>query len=258
MTDKRKPRRTTEMIAAGELFIDHRVQRELIAARVKGLAEKMDLDSVGVVTVNRREDGKNSVVDGQHRVAALLRLDLGEWKVKCDTYHGLSLDDEARLWRRLNNTRRPTAFDDFRAALVEGDAESVAIDEMICKHGLRLHNQKVDGAIQCVNALRQVYRLEPEALDSTIAMAIAAWGPTTDAVEGHLIGGLGRLLAQHNGDIDRTVLAKKLAKFPGGPRALVGKARGLRDLRPGTVQQHLATIVTDIYNSKRRTSRVEA
>lgn len=260
-----KKRRTTETIAAKDLCVDHRVQRQMVPARVKKIADAMDLDCIGVITINRRTNGTNSIVDGQHRHGALMRLELGDWRVKCDVYHGLDLEDEARLWRRLNNTRRPTAFDDFHAALVEGDSEAVEINSIVESHDLIIHSQKADGTVRAVAALRHIYRggskngatTHPGVLDDTLAVATGAWGTFADATEGQVLQGLGSFLSQHKDEIDRAVLTQKLAKFPGGPRALLGKARGLADLRPGTVPQHLATIVADVYNSHRKVKRLK-
>lgn len=259
-------RRTTEFIKVDDLFIDHAVQREMIPARTKRLMAEFDPDSLGVLTVNRRDDATNSVVDGQHRAEMLRRLSFGDWKVKCDVYHELSLEDEARLWRRLNNTRRPTAYDDFKAALVEGDAEAVAINRITESFGITIGDQTRDGQVRCVNVLRQVYRggrsngvaTHPEALAAALGVLVESWGSVAPALDGAVIYGLGLLFLRYGDEIDKQSLAQKLAKFPGGPHALIGRARGLRELRPGTVPQHLMAIVVDVYNSKRRVDRLEA
>lgn len=250
-----KARRTTEQIAAENLTIDHTVQRHLSKQRVNNIADNLDLDSIGVITVNRRADGTNSVVDGQHRVAALFKHDLGEWRVKCDVYHELDLDDEARLFRRLNNTRSPSLIDDFKAGLVEGDPEIVGISDILLNHGLRVGYDPRKN-VRCVSVLQRLYGYSPEVLDETVAVAQSAWGDTIGAMDATVLGGIGEVLRQYNGEIDRDNLAKRLSRIPGGPDGVVSRAKTLREIRSGNLRTHASTIVLDVYNAKRTKNRV--
>ena len=57
--------------------------------------------------------------------------------------------------------------------------------------------------------------------------------------------------------IEHEDLIRKLAKFAGGPNAIIGRARGLRDLHGGTVSRNLAEAIVELYNRGRRKSQLE-
>lgn len=222
---------------------------------------KYDLDAIGILTVSLKPDGTLLVLDGQHRLKALLELGLPEWPVKCHVYKGLTDAQDSALFRRLNDTRRPTAYDDFRHGVREGDPECVGITEIVESVGLHIEDQHRDGAIACVTALRNVYRSSngrpnDSALRDALETAIAAWGRRADAVEGHIIHGLGLVFREHGDEIDRAVLIKKLAKFPGGPAGLLGRARSLREIRTGTIARLVAAIAVESYNRGKRSGKV--
>jgi len=61
-------------IAASKLTTDERVQRGLIPGTGDAPAEALDLDSIGVITVSQRSPKELVIIDGQHRIAALLPL----------------------------------------------------------------------------------------------------------------------------------------------------------------------------------------
>lgn len=262
----KRQRKTRVMeILAGSLTFDDRYQRDLVPARVKKLAEKLDLDAIGIVTVSRRKvRGKEVfvVVDGQHRIAALLHHGFGEWKVKCNVYDDLDPEDEAALFRELNDTRRITAYDDFRAGLVEGDAECLAIVKICRAAGLDVQKQATDGGITCVAALRDIYRRDNgrpggETLANVLGTAISAWGITAAAVEGKVLQGLGIVESTRGDQIDRPALIKKLSKIGGHASGLVGLAKGLREHRGGSIPRCIASITVDLYNKGRRVGALD-
>ncbi len=243
---------------ARTLIIDPQVQRELIPARIKTLSDSLDLDAIGVITVSHRDNGKLVILDGQHRVRALLDAGMGDWEVLCHIYRGLTLQAEARLFRLLNNTRRSGAYDDYTKGVLQGDYECVAIDAIVHGAGLRVHNQATDGSITCVAALRAVHRSAektdtPGVLADTLRVVTEAWGHNHQAVEGHLIKGIGMFIHRHHGQIDKAVLIRKLAKFNGGASGLLGKARGLKEINGESVAACVATLVQQTYNRGRQT-----
>lgn len=256
--DSRSTQRVTvKKLRADALTIDDHVQRRCIPARVNRIADHLDLDGLGVVTVSERDDGTFAVLDGQHRIRALLENGMGEWEVQCRIYHGLSTKEEAAIFRLLNNTRPTSIYDDYKVGLVARDREWTAIDEAVRRAGLVISDQATDGHIMCVSSLRSLYRSSngrpgDEVIEDTLATALAAWGATTAAVDGKVVTGLGTVLATYGGQIDRAVLVRKLSKFPGGPSGLIGRAKALRDIRPTTVGRLVASVIVAAYNTGRR------
>lgn len=249
---------------ADQLTIDERVQRELRPAKVKSIVKKLPDDEgkrrrfIGALTISRRKDGSLVVLDGQHRVVALREAGYGSMQVLIVIHDGLTLEEEAELFRVLNSTNRPTAFDDFKVGVVARDPECVDIERIVKAAGFYVHNQTVPGAVGAVTALRDVYTGPnghgpyPDHLAKTLAVAREAWGTTPEAVEGNVLKGLGHVIATYGDELDTGALIKKLAKYPGGASGLIGKARMLKDIRRSSVARCVAEIVTDTYNSGRR------
>src|SRR5574342_399774 len=92
-------------------------QRDLNEARVDRLVTEFDLEQFGAPTVNHRDDHYN-IIDGQHRIEALKRwFGEGAWEdqqVQCFTYGGLSEDQEAEVFLRLNDTLTVNVFTKFK------------------------------------------------------------------------------------------------------------------------------------------------
>jgi hypothetical protein len=242
-----------QTIRASRLEVDHDYQRELIAARVKAIADNLDLDALGVLIVNRR-DGRLYIIDGQHRHAALLMQDFGEWEVTCQVYENLSAEEEAAIFVEANNTRKPSAYDTFKAGRVARDSESVAIDTIVRRHGLEVSPVSRDGTVACVSKLRQIYRAQAQGLllDRTLGVALQAFGARAVSVDGYVLGGLSIVLQAYGDELDCAGLVQKLAKTHGGAPGLVGRARTLRDIRRASVDRLVAAVVVSEYNKGKR------
>lgn len=256
---RRKPR--IELVRADRLRVDEKVQRQLIPTRVKALAAKLDLDALGVFTVSERSKDNLVVLDGQHRLAAVLHHDMGEWEVTCHIYRGLSEAQEAAMFRRLNDTRKITPFDDYSKGLVEGDGECLAINEIVEGHGLVVRHAGRDGAITCIKKLRDLYVSDngvPDGsvLDATLEVAIEAWGSRYTAVEKNILGGLAIVLRTYGDELERSKLIEKLAKYKGGPSGLLGKARLLKEVRSASIERLVASLVVQTYNAGRSANRL--
>ena len=232
----------------------------MIPARLKKLTDQLDLDALGVITVSDRGNGEYVAIDGQHRIAALLANDMGEWQISCNIYKGLSLAQEAALFRRLNDTRKITAWDDYQKALVEEDPEALAIDHIVRQHGLKVATNSSDGNITCVTKLRQLYQSKDglpagENLSEALGIAMEAWGPKSTAVEKSILGGIAFVLRAYP-EIDRQALAVTLGKFAGGPANLLGKARLMKEIRSGSVERLVASVIVGAYNKSRRRGKL--
>jgi hypothetical protein len=248
-------------VAVSELRIHPVAQRRVVKSHLRRIAATLDLDAIGTIhVVHYAIKGVLAywVIDGQHRVEALRHHGFGEWKVKAEIHQ---CDDDATasaLFLKLNRRAAVGAFDLFANEVSSGDEAAVNVVEICAAQGLTVDRQARDGNIACVNALRSLWNIDQgETLGETLRVLVTAAGPKKDAVEGKLVAGLGRFLATFNGEVDREILATKIAKYPGGPAALLGNAKGLQKLRGN---QSLASCVTeilvDVYNSGRRSGRI--
>lgn len=241
------------------LGVDPRVQRSQDARRSNKIAAELNLDAVGLLCVSQRDDGTYWIIDGQHRAEALRVNGFGNDLVACEIYTGLSLADEAAMFRLRNNTAKPQYIDKFRVRLVEGDPDALDVMEILRSRGWLLIGQEGNaaGRISAVQSLERIYAVDktskPTAAERTIATVTAAWSHDDNGVDGRLIDGLGRVFLRYGSALDSGDIIDRLRKYPGGAGALIGKARGLKDLMGGTLSTAFAEMFVELYNKGRRT-----
>lgn len=247
-------------VPLNQLSVDLRVQRPLDTRRANKIAAEMNLDAVGLVCVSHRDDGMYSVIDGQHRTEALRINGFTNELVQCEVYQGLTLADEAAMFRLRNNTTKPQYLDKFRVRIIEGDPEALAIMAILDQYDWALVNQPgsdAAGRFAAVQALERAYAAdrdsEPTAAERVIATVTSAWGHDADGVDGRLIDGLGRVYVRYGSAVNGTEMISRLRKYPGGPGALIGRARGLRDLLGVTGPNAFAELFVELYNRQRKT-----
>lgn len=239
---------------ASSLIIDERVQRHIRPGHLKHITSKLDLDAIGVITVSRRDDGTLVIIDGQHRVRALVDAGMGDWPVTCRVFEGLTVAQEAGLFRRYNTTSKTNAIEDLLKAIVEGEPEAVAINAIAERNKLRISLNGGPGYIACATAMRKVYGAKeygPAALGFAIHVGVSAWGANSDSVDSIIVRGLGEFYLRYGEEIDRAPLIRKLGKHTGGPRGLIGKAKTLADLQHTSVHRALTATVLGLYNAQR-------
>lgn len=243
-------------IEVNKLRLHSGANRELQPTRVKKYEREMDLDKLGRFAVWR--DGRNLyVIDGQHRKVALENLGLGDWRARCDVYEGLAFADACDIFLGLNNGLPVRPYDKFDKAAKAGYEAEVETSRIVREAGLQITGQSGDGRLNCVSAATDVWKLDRgQALARTLRWTIESWGSTAQALDGGIIRGLGLAAARYNGELDDGALVKKLAKFPGGPGALLGRAKAQKEIKGGTIARNVAGIVVDVYNKGRRTGQL--
>jgi hypothetical protein len=248
---------TRERIAAKELMADPAVQRVLDQTRVDGIVSDFDENALGVITVNRRANaGGIHVIDGWHRRMALIAMDRADYEMECTVYEGLEKSLEAAMFRRLNNTRKVHPLDLFRVRVVEGDQTATELWELITSYGFTIQNGAKNNAFSAVTTAENIY-LGPKKDQRRLALLrramdiiVAAWGTESYGVKGELLKGICLILERHGEAVDDKRLTAKLAGYPGGPRNLIGKSRGLRELRKGPVEHSVAEILVATLNER--------
>lgn len=228
-------------------------QREFRQARVDALAADFDLEQFGTPTVNHRNT-HYYVIDGQHRIEALkVFFGDGQWEgqqVQCWTYEGLSEAEEAEVFLKLNDTLAVNAFTKFRVGIQAGRPDEVAVAKVVMEQGLRVSQDKGNGAIAAVGTLMRVYhRADGPILGRTLRIIRDAYGDA--GLEAAVIDGLGLLCHRFNGDLDDDRLVQRLSATHGGVSGLLNKAENLRK-QTGNPKGHcVAAAAVEIHNAGR-------
>lgn len=222
-------------------------QRQLNQARVDRLAAEFDLEQLGTPTVSER-DGSFYLIDGQHRIEMLRQIGWDDQQVQCWTYTGLTEEDEADKFDRLNDVLAVHAFDKFRVRVTAGREEETDIDRIVRANGMCVSRESVPGAIGAVGTLRRIYaRSDGKTLGRALRIIREAYGDP--GLEAAVLDGIGLLCQRYNGDLDDAAAVDKLSKAHGGVNSLLGKAEVLRQ-RTGNYKSHcVAAAAVDIINS---------
>jgi hypothetical protein len=258
----RFPHEGVELLPLGKLQIDRRVQRQRInKAHANDIARKFDPAGFRYLTVSRRDNGTYAVVDGHHRMTALVILGYGEGTpVPCDVRHGLTLQQEAVLFRLLNTMNKPMPLDSFLVRVVEGDPVANDINRITEATGWQIGTTS-PGHVTAVDALERVYTgrsirhspkgPKPEALQATLQIVSSAWGTDSRGVAAINLIGIGAVYRRDGNAIDIRAIGDKLARFPGGPAGVIGKAKSIA-VGGRNISNAVSFVVVQLYNQKRR------
>lgn len=236
-------------VPLGLMRVPTMAQRELKAGRVDHIAANMDLEQIGTPTVNKR-GGLFYIIDGQHRVEAYKQW-IGEgWEeqqLHCWTYDGLSEEEEAETFLKLNDTLSVQAFDKFRIGLNANRPEELEIAAIVQRAGLTISQSKGEGAIGAVSTLRRVYRREGQAvLLRALGIIRDAYG--SPGLEASVIDGIGLLCGRYNGDLDTEQAVTRLASVAGGLAGLMNRAYFTKNQTNAPLNQCVAAAAVEIIN----------
>lgn len=250
-------------VEARTLHIHPTAQRQIVPSKLKRLTEELDLDAIGVLqAVECSIDGVKGIwiIDGQHRLKALLARELGEWSVDVCIHTDVQTPARAsEVFLKLNDRVAVSPFDKFENRIKALDTVALGALKCVKDHGLKVDRQVSDGHVCCVSTLLTLYGIDAGvSLNHALDTVIAAWGTTASALEGKLIAGLGMIYKTYDGSIDAPGLVKKLAKYPGGASAVIGDAKGLiRRTHQSTLPRCIAEVVVQTYNAGRRSGKLD-
>ena len=237
-----------------QLEIDPSYQRSIENGESQALIADIALNwhwgRAQVLTVSRR-DGRLFVVDGQHRLAAAkLRGDIQQ--LPCLIEEFADVAEEARLFNDLNDKRRPvSAIDKFRAALVAGDADCMAIGAALERAGLALapHSNPTfwkPGQIANIGGIRAAWKSHgPTATELALTLMANAFKGQVLSYAGTIFPGLVAVCAgpTSEGGISDAALTRLIAVLPSQPQEEWRKA-ALREMATSGVGRVVAMTFT--------------
>lgn len=245
---------TQQWIKVSDLSTDPRVNtRPINQRRVKAMAAKFDPDAIGVILVSHRADGDNIILDGQHRWALMYEVGWDDQSLPSLVHEGLTLADEARIFRIMNQARsKPRPLDMYFARLTEGDPDVLAIQQVLDARNLAVRVGPQNRTVVAVKSLIDVQ----EHLGSTIlahALEVLenAWGDDPNAFQGDCLIAVSCILHRYP-QIDRHRFATCLSGTT--PTVLIGKARMLKDTlsMQNIAFNSLPLCMVNIYNARLR------
>lgn len=255
-----KPNKLVELHAS-EFSVDIRVQRKLDEKRAKEMADDLQPQALGLLIASKRDDGHTYVIDGRHRMAAC-RMANYPGLLATRLFTGLTLQEEARLFRTHNTMRAVQAVDRFKVRVVEEEPAAVSINKVLRAYGLHIEhaNNKSLGIISAIGTLEKVFRgcgiraegEYPDLLDKVIRTLHRAYGDKNDRAtySRAMMEGLGIFIATFGKRIEFDRLEYALQGQV--PRQLQVQARTLRDAKGGTLGACAAEVIHKHYNHRYR------
>jgi hypothetical protein len=232
-----------------QMRVNPLAQRRLNSQRVEHLVANFDPEQIGTPTVNTR-DGWYYIIDGQHRVAALNAVGWGDQSVQCWTYDGLTEQEEAERFLKINDTLPVSALDKFHRSVLAGWDPECDVDRIVRALGLCVTKEKVQGGIAAVAALLRVYeRSDAKTLSRALRIIRDAYGDA--GLGGPVIEGIGMLCQRYNGQVDEKVLVERLSGAHGGVGGLMNKAEITRKQTGRPRPECVASTVVEIVNRGR-------
>lgn len=228
-----------EWVPILDVQVDDSYQRTLSRYQVNRIKREFDPDLLGVLLISERPDGERFVLDGQHRIAALLEMGHEHERVPAMVYHHLSVETEAKIFALANRNRLylapPYAF---RARLLAGDKDAHAIVNAVAAHGYHLNYWKnipgqekgmsrPEGMITCIGEVESMYRdySDPEMLNKVLKICAGAWGGEVVGLGANVLRGLAIMFYNFETTMDQERLLEILTKTT--PIRLVNEARDL-------------------------------
>jgi len=250
---------TLEWVAADVFTTDSSYDRPADQKRINKLAEEWMPGAMGAVLSSYREDeGQHYLIDGQHRIGALLRLGRKTDLVPAVVYHGLTIAEEAELFVWFNKNRKALSPSElFYASIAENNAGAIEIKQVV--DGLELELDSFGtkpNSVRCVQAIWRIYNaIGPAGLDSALSIPLVTWGTPFphNAYNERLLGSIARLLHYYENKIDLDHLRMTLVKEE--PDKWLNNAAALRSLQGGDRIIAMCETIITAYNKGRSPSQ---
>jgi hypothetical protein len=237
-----------ELIRPSQVTYDPRVQRPEETNKLVDITDNFEPAAINVVSMSRRKNGILVCLDGQHRMKAAVANEYDE-EVYAAVFAGLTMQQEAKLFRLLNNTTKVGAMALFNVAVTEKQPMALAIQDILDKHGLVMSN----GDFSAISTARRIVEAHGVvALDWSLQVIITTWGKGKQTLDGRLLEALAMLYTRSHEIIDTESLTEKMTQVPQGLHGLLGKARTVRELKRGRIQVCLVEVLIGLYNSGKR------
>jgi hypothetical protein len=203
---------TEEWIACKDLDPNPAYQRPEREPRIRQIVNEFDPDAINVLLISRR-DGKNYVIDGKQRRAAVVRIMGDEQKVPCHVYHDLTEAQEAALFNKIDDDKSSLLpIEIFKAEIIEGDKTVLSIVEILDRYNIEVAmSSKAAKVVRFPKTLKDVFRLAgPEVFEQTIATLTKASYGVDEPMQDQFFRGLAMLIKRYGSTLDFTRLVRRI------------------------------------------------
>lgn len=243
-----------EWLPVGRLTVSQFAQREYKPGWVDYIKANFDPEVIGVLTVNER-DGVYYVVDGQHRKLAVEDMWGESEKVQCRIYSGLSEQQEAELFLRINSVLSVSSYAKFMVGVTAGRLAECEIAATVQRKGLTVTTTSGPGTIRATQTLRIIYRRGgAELVDQTLDVILNSYGES--ALDAPILNGISAVLHRYAGKVNPERLVERLSSIRNGVGGLLSEAAVLTMSTKKPRWQCVAATTVEVYNRGTRSGRL--
>jgi len=240
-----------------DLKVDPSVQREVVDNEVLSIATDFDPRALGFLTVSVRSTGDKVLLDGLQRKTAAEMVDY-DGAVDAILHYNLTKEEEAALFRRLNNRTGVSSIASYKVAITERVPEALAVDSVLREFGIDVGSR--GGAFQAVKRALRIVSNPDGINDLRFAFAVAAhcWRSdrATQRLDGLIIEALAMIHRRDGALIEVEALMDRLSKRPNGQAGILGEAKTRQGFRGGRLPGNVADVIVAEYNVRRTKNRL--
>jgi hypothetical protein len=247
-------------VTVGDVRIDPRVQRPENLRLTRKISRNLFIPALGTVTVSVRvNQGPNNdetwyiLLDGQQRMIGASKAGY-RGPVSAMFHFGLSLQEEARLFRLLNDGVDVPAADKYSVGLVEQLPDALLVQQVLDELEISLGNNP--GQFQAVVFGRRIVSM-PEGVEAfRWALKTVREFYAQDEVpryEGRLVEALARMKVRYGSLINTRSLVTKVLK-QGGPIYILKQARMKKEVNNTTAMVGTIEALIQTYNAYLQTA----
>lgn len=248
---------TGRALFTGRLTSGLPYQRPVDEREVNRLIREWDDRLLDPLVVSFR-DGKFNVVDGQHRVAAMRKMNGGqEVMVSCIIFSGLTYEQEADLCYKLDKAKKRLTLAQATNALSESgtDAEIRTVKSLIEANGfIWALNKRTRGAneIGSIRALMKSWRALGNVEFSRMLMLLrCTWGGHPGSLTSFVLSGMTLFLKTYGLEMDDRLFIHQLSKVD--PDEII--KRGKVDFSTSSNALRFARVILEKYNNQRKNTK---
>ena len=253
---------TIERIAARDLHIDHRVQRDVQTTHVQRLVRDWNPQYAGVLIGSRRADGTVYLLDGFQRMQSRLQAGLPGYVFQVLVHRGLTLAEEAEIFLAHNRGRKNVAaYDVHHVALTLGDPVALAVDAAVRAAGFTVGRASGPRTVGCVSTMNRVVDRKTgdpanhqENLRHALVTYQSVWGATgTDFFRGEVVEALAIVYATYGDAISDRSLVHVLSRTTIAQLLAAAKTRSPGNNR---VVSQVVEIIVEQYDRRKAKGRL--
>lgn len=248
---------TSRSLYTGRLTSGLPYQRPLDEKEVDRLIREWDDRLLEPLTISFR-DGKFNVVDGQHRIAAMRKMNNGkEVMVDCNIYSGLTYEQEAELCYKLDKAKKRLSLSQSTNALVESgtNEEVTKIRRLVERNGFRWALGKRSGKDYEIISTRSVinaYRLlGADDFSRMLRLLDSTWHGESHSLHAVVISGLALFLKTYGTEFNERTFIKRLSVV--SPVEII--RRGKLDYSTSDNSLRYARVILEKYNATRNADK---